>query len=122
MISTASPSIGLRRGPQLAEALDRQLPRFPPLGVHRVLEPVHRDLAEHGRDLVLEVRREQREPFVRVGHLLEQTTERHRLAEHRRGLGERERRPLVEDALPAREVRVQSVAELVREREDVAPP
>ena len=111
----------LRRGPQLAEALDRQLPRLAALGVHRVLEAVHRDLAEHRRDLVLEVRREQREPFLRVGDLLEQATERDRLAEHRRGLGQRQRRRLVEDALAAREVRVQAVTELVREREHVAP-
>ena len=52
--------------------------------------------------------------------LFEQAAERDRLAEHRRGLGQRQRRRLVEHALPAREVRVQAVAELVREREHVA--
>ena len=111
----------LRLVPELAEPFDRQLALFAARGVHRVLEAVHRDLAEHGRDLVLEVRGEQREPLGRIGHRLEQATERDRLAEHRRGLGERERRPLVEHALAAREVRVQAVAELVRERQHVAP-
>ena len=95
--------------------------RLPGAGVHRVLEAVHRDLAEHGGDLVFEVRREQRQPFVRVVDLLEETPERHRLPEHRRRFGQRQRCRLVEDALFAREVRVQTVAELVREREHVAP-
>ena len=44
------------------------------------------------------------------------------LAEHRRGLGQRERRGLVEDALPAGQVRVQAVTELVGEGQHVAPP
>ena len=121
MTSTESPSIAcLRVVPQLAEPLDRQLALFAPRGVHRVLEAVHRDLAEHRRDLILEVRREQREPLGRIGDRLEEAAERDGLAEHRRGLRERERRRLVEHALPAREVRVQAVAELVREREHVA--
>ena len=55
----------LRVVPELAEPLDRQLALFAARGVHRVLEAVHRDLAEHRRDLILEVRREQREPLGR---------------------------------------------------------
>ena len=90
--------------------------------VHAVLEAVHRDLAEHGGDLTLERLGEQREPLVGIGGGVEQPAEGDRLAEHRRGLGEGQRRGLVEDPLVAREVGVQPVAHLVREREHVAPP
>ena len=110
----------LRLLPQLAESLDRELPFLAPRGVHRVLEAVHRDLTEHRRDLIFEVRREQRQPFRGIGHRLEQAAEGDGLAEHRRGLRERQRGRLVEHPLPAREVRVQAVAELVRERQHVA--
>ena len=65
-----------------------------------VLEAVHRDLAEHGGDLALEALGEQREPRVGIGRVGEQAAEGDRLAEHRRGLGERERRRLVEDPWP----------------------
>ena len=110
----------LALGPQLAEALDRQLALLATLGVHEVLEAVHRDLAEDGRDRVLEVLGQQREPRGRRGVLFEQLAEHDRLAEHRGGLGERQRRVLVEDALPRREREVHAVAELVRERQHVA--
>ena len=89
--------------------------------MHRVLEAVHRDLTEDGRDLVFEVRREQREAFGRIGDGLEQASEGDRLAEHRRGLRQRERCRLMEHSLPPGEVCMQSVAQLVRECEDVSP-
>ena len=60
------------------------------------------------------------EAGVGVVELAEQRVEGDRLAEHRRGLGQRERRGLVEDALLAGQVRVQAVAQLVGEREHVA--
>ena len=109
-------------GPQVAEALDRQLPLLAALGVHGVLEAVHRDLTEHGGDLTFEALGEQREARRRVGRLGEEATERHGLAEHRCRLGQRQRRRLVEDTLRAGEVRVDTVAELVREGEHVAAP
>ena len=89
-------------------------------GVDEVLEAVHRDLAEDGRDRALDVLGEQRQPRGRRLGGVEQAAEDERLAEHRRGLGERQRRVLLEDAARPGERRVQAVAELVGEREDVA--
>ena len=61
MISTASPSSSrLALGPELAEALDRELALLAARGVDAVLELVHRDLAEDGRDLALDGLGEQR--------------------------------------------------------------
>jgi hypothetical protein len=111
----------LRGSPQLAKPIDRQLALLAPRGMHRVLEPVHRDLAEHGGDLVFEVRREQRQSLLRLRHLAQQASKRDRLTEHGCRLGERERRALMEHALSAREVRVQAVTQLVREGQHVAP-
>ena len=110
----------LRGGPQLAEALDRQLALLSAGGVHGVLEAVHRHLAEHRRDRVLERRREQGESLVRVVDAGEQGVVGDGLAEHRRGLRERQRRRLVERALTAGQVGVQAVAELVGQRQHVA--
>ncbi len=53
--------------------------------------------------------------------LVEQALEHERLAEHRRGLGQRQRRRLVEDPLRLGERGVQAVAELVGHGEHVAP-
>jgi len=61
------------------------------------------DLAEHRRDLAFEIFREQREPLRGIGRGREQAPECHRLAEHRRGLGQREWSPLVEHTLRPRE-------------------
>ena len=113
--------VGLRLGPELTEAVDGQLAPLATLGVHRVLEAVHRDLTEHRRDLTLEALGEQREPSRRVRGLGEQAAEGDRLAEHRRRLGEGERRRLVEHPLFPRQVGVDAVAELVGERQHVAP-
>jgi len=110
--------LGLR--PQLAEALDRELALLAPRRVHGVLEPVHRDLAEHRGDLALERLGEQGEARLGVVSVGEEPPERDRLAEHRRGLGEGERGRLLEDDLVAGEVGVHAVPELVGEREDVA--
>ena len=63
-----------------------------------------------------------REPRVVVGRLVEQPLEHERLAEHRGGLGQRQRRRLVEDALRLGERGVQPVAELVGHRQHVAAP
>ena len=112
---------GLALGPVPVEVVDAQLALLAARGVHRVLEAVHRDLSEDGGDLTLEALGEQREPVLGVIGRVEQPTERDRLAEHRRGLGQGQRRPLVEHALATREVRVQAVAHLVREREHVTP-
>ncbi len=112
----------LGRRPQLAEPLDRELTPFAPVDVHRVFETVHRDLAEHGRDLPFEALGEQSKPRRRVARLREQATEGHGLSEDRRRLRERERCRLVEDALLPREIGVQAVPELVRERQHIAPP
>ena len=60
------------------------------------------------------------EPALVVGDLGEHPPEHQLLAEHRRGLGERQRRRLVEHALGLGERGVQAVAELVRHRQHVA--
>ena len=88
--------------------------------MHAILEPIHRHLPEHRRDLAFEALGEQREARLRVGRPVEEAPEGHGLTEHRRGLRERQWRALVEDALLAREVRVEPVTHLVREREHVA--
>ena len=93
-----------------SNVVDGQLAAVTPLGVHGVLETVHRDLTEDGRDLALEALGQQREPVRRIGGRVEEAAERDGLAEHRRRLRQRERRRLVEHALAARQVRVQAVA------------
>ncbi len=55
-----------------------------------------------------------------AARLAEQPPEDDRLAEHRCGLRQGQRRALVEDALGRGQREVHAVAELVREREDVA--
>ncbi len=113
--------LGLALDPQLAEPLHRQLALAATGGVHEVLEAVHRDLAEDGRDRVLQVLREQRQARGGRGILGQQPPEHDRLGEHRRGLGERQRRALMEHALLGGQREVHAMTELVREREHVAP-
>ena len=81
---------------------------------------VHRDLAEDGRDLALDRLGEQVEPRARVVGLAEQAAEDELLGEDRGGLGDRQRRALVEDPLLAGQVLVDPVAELVGEGRHVA--
>ncbi len=90
------------------------------LRVRRVLEAVHRDLAERRRDRVLELAGEQVEPLARVVLGGEKPLERERLAEHRGGLGRRQRRRRVEVSERLRQRPVERVADLVGEREDRA--
>ena len=119
-LDRVAEQVRLRLRPQLAEAIHRELALLAALVVREALELVHRDLAEDRRDRILEVLREQREPSRRGRRGLEQAAEGERLPEHRGGLRERQRRPLVEDALRRGECRVHAVAELVRERQHVA--
>ena len=75
-----------------------ELALLAPAGVDRVLEPVERDLAEHGRDGVVDAADEQVEARARVVLALHQRLEGERLAEHGRRLGERQRRARVQQA------------------------
>jgi hypothetical protein len=111
----------LRVRPELADPRQRELALLAPGGVGEMLEAVHRDLPEDGRDRALDALRQQAEPRRGRRRVLQQTAEDQRLAEHARRLGQRQRRREVEHALVARERRVQPMAELVREREHVAP-
>ncbi len=110
--------LGLR--PQLADARHRQLALRPAGGVHRVLELVHRDLAEDRGDRPLDVLGQERQAAGRLGRLLEQPAEDEGLAEDGRRLGERQRGVLLEDAARPRQGGVQAVAELMGQRQDVA--
>ncbi len=112
----------LRLGPQRVDPVDRELALLAPRGVDQVLEAVHRHLAEDGRDRALDRLGEQAQPGLRRRRLLEQAAEDERLAEHARGLGERQRRGEVEDALRPGQRGVDAVAELVGQDEHVAPP
>ena len=83
------------------------------------LEGVEGDLAHDRVDHVLDLRGEHRLALDRVGGLLEEAAEGQHLAEHARGLGERQRRRRHERAVRRREHLVHAVAELVRERHHV---
>ena len=114
--------LGLGLGPELAEAVDRELTLLPARRVDEVLEAVHRDLTEHRRDLPLDRLGQQVEAGARIGCVGEQSPEDELLGEHRGGLGDRQRSALVEDALLAGEVLMDAVAELMRQRGHVAAP
>jgi hypothetical protein len=81
---------------------------------------MHRHLAEHRGDRALDALGQQREARLRRLRRLQEAPEDDRLAEHRRGLGQRQWRVLVQQALARRERGVHAVAQLVREREHVA--
>ena len=98
---------------------DGELALVAPARVDEVLEAVHRHLPEDGRDRVVDPAGEQLEPLAVITRLGEQPFEHERLAEHRCGLRDRQRRALVEDALLGRQRRVEPVAELVRDRQHV---
>src|SRR5215210_2054154 len=101
--------------PELADPLDGQLTLLAAAGVDRVLEAVHRDLAEDGRDRVVDPADEQVEQRAGVVLALLQPLERERLREDGRRLGERQRRAGVQEPEVLRERAVQAVAQLVRE-------
>ena len=87
--------------------------------VDRVLEAVHRHLAEHRRNRAVERAREQVEPLRRAGRPLEQALEHDVLAEDRGRLGERQRGGEVVDALRPGQRGVHAVPELVGHHEHV---
>ena len=122
MTSTASPSSSsCDSGPQLAEALDRELALLAALGVHEVLEAVHRDLAEDRRDRALDRLRPAATGATPASRRASSRRPNTSVSPNtRRGLGQRQRRRHVEDALRGAERRVHAVAELVRERQHVA--
>ena len=110
--------LGVR--PQLAEAVDGELALVAPRGVHEVLEAVHRDLAEDRRDRAFDRLRQQRQARLGRRGRVQEPPEHERLAEHRRGLGQRQRRRHVVDALLGPERGVHAMPELVRQRQHVA--
>ena len=85
-----------------------------------VLEPVERHLAKDGRDRAVDALGQQAEARVFALGRVQQPAEHERLAEHRRGLRERQRRRLLEHALRLGECGMQAVAEFVRHRQHVA--
>src|SRR5215208_2745762 len=96
LIALAEPdrraeALVLHRHPELAELIRSQLA----LATHEMdlaLEGVEGDLAHDRVDHVLDLRREHRLALNRIGGLLEEAAEGQHLAEHARGLGERQRR------------------------------
>ena len=104
-----------------AKPVGRQLAFGAARGVDGVLEAVHRDLAEHRRDPVVEAADER--SSRRDGSVLgtEQAAEDESLAEHGRRLGERQRGLRVESPAVLGEHAVEPVPELVGERQDRAP-
>ena len=91
-----------------------------PLGMDAALEGVERDLPHHRVDHVLDLGGEHGLALLLVGGLGEQLLEGQHLAEHARGLGERQRRRRHQRAVRRRQHLVHAVAELVRERHHVA--
>ena len=90
--------------------------------VHGVLESVHGDLTEDRGDLTFETLGKERQSSIGVGSLFQQSPEGDGLAEHRGRLSQREGRALMEHALFACEVRMQSVTELMRQGQHIAAP
>ncbi len=119
-LDRVAEQLGLRLGPELVDAVDRELAFGATRVVDPVLELVHRDLAEDGRDLALDRLGQQPQAGRRVLGVGQQPAEDDLLGEHRRGLGDGEGRVLVEDPLLARERLVQPMPELVRQGEHVA--
>ena len=121
MISTESPSssvcVSAQSSPMRSTASSPSERRAV---VDPVLELVHRDLAEDGRDLALDRLGEQPQAGRRVVGVGQQPAEDDLLGEHRGRLGDGQRRVLVEDPLLSSERLVQPVPELVRQGEHVA--
>ncbi len=120
-VDRVGEQLPLRLEPELLEPLRCELALVAPLVVNEVLETVHRYLPEDGGDGVLDPARQEVEPPAGVVLELEEPLERERLAEDRCRLGGRERRVRVEEPERLRERAVQTVAELVGEREDRTP-
>jgi len=85
-----------------------------------VLEAVHRDLAEDGRERVFDLVAEHRQPHLRIGFLLHHGAEDQHLAKGRGHLGGGQRGVGLQHPLLAREVLVHAVAQLVGQRHHVA--
>ena len=109
----------LTLNPSLRDVLDGELALAAAARVDEVLEAVHRHLPEDGRDRIVDPSGEQFEPLRVAAGLRQQPLEHERLSEHRCGLGDRQRRALMKDALLLRQRRVQPVPELVRDRQHV---
>ena len=88
--------------------------------MHQVLEAVHCHLAKDGRDRTVDPLRQKTKSSLIVCCLVEQPPEHQRLAEHRRGFRERQRRRELEHPLGLGEGSMKAMAELVGHRQDVA--
>ena len=91
-----------------------------PLDVDLALERVERDLPHHRVDHVLDLGGEHGLALLLVGGLAEQLLEGQHLAEHARGLRQRQRRRRHQRAVRRRQHLVHAVAELMGERHHVA--
>ena len=112
-------ALGLHVEPDLAELVGGQLRLLAGI-VHPALELDEGDLPHHGVERVLDLAGQQDPALHRIALGREQRAEGQLLAEHRGGLGERQRRRRHQRPLPAGQHLVHAVAQLVRERHDVA--
>ncbi len=108
----------LHRHPQFAELVGCQL-AVAALQVHFALEGVEGDLAHDRVDHVLDFRRQHRLALDRLRGLVEEAAEGQHLAEHARGLGQRQRRRCHQGAVGGRQHLMDAVAEFMRERHHV---
>jgi hypothetical protein len=112
-------AFGLHLEPQLAQALGRQL-AFLALQMDLALEGEEGDLAHHRVEHVLDLGGQQHLALDRVGGLGQQRLKGQHLAEHRGGLGQRQRGRGHQRALWRGQHLMHAVAELVGERHHVA--
>ena len=109
----------MHRHPDLADRVGRQL-ALAARHVQARFEIVERDLAHHGVQHVLDLAGQHRLAGGLVGRGLEQRLEGQHLAEHRGGLGQRQRRVGHQRALLGRQHLVHAMAQLVRQGHHVA--
>ena len=87
-----------------------------------ILVSVEGDLAEHRRESVLALAAKHGQAHVGVLLLGHDPVERERLAEHRGGFGQSQRRVVIEDVLVRGQAVVETVPKLVRQGGHVAQP
>ena len=113
-----SQALRLHLHPKLADSLRHDLAR-PPLVVQQRLELVERGLPHDRVQHVLDLARQHDAPPLRVGFGGQQRAERHHLAEHARGLRQRQRRAGHQVAVLRRQHLVHAMAQLVRQGHDI---
>ncbi len=118
-VECRAEALALNVEPDFAQALDRKL-ALAALGMDPCLELVEGDLPHHGVEHVLDLVGKEDLPRRLVGRGVEHRAEGQHFAEHRGGLGQRQRRVGEQRALHRGEALVAAVAKLVGERHHVA--